>query len=138
VEGGERRMERRGGGGWVEWFREKKDGEEREGGRISIRTAILSHKGMEGIHFLLPSERWGRGSEKWFSEWWLDPLCSFLGVSCSKGPHGRAALAIRYASPRAARDFGKLPPENSDQTPRKQQPVCRGVVKKSNLFYIYF
>jgi hypothetical protein len=26
----------------------------RQGGRINMRTAILSHEGMEGSHFLLP------------------------------------------------------------------------------------
>jgi hypothetical protein len=35
---------------------------------------------------------------------------------------------VRYASPRAAPDFGKLASQNSDQTGRKQQPVCYGLV----------
>ena len=37
----------------------------------------------------------------------------------ARGPHRRAALAMRYASARAARDFGKSAAENSDQTPPK-------------------
>lgn len=47
----------------------------------------------------------------------------------SQGSHRRAALAIRYASARAARDFGKSAAESSDPTRRKQQPVCRLLVK---------
>jgi hypothetical protein len=50
-------------------------------------------------------------------------------VSHGRGPYRRAALTIRYASGRAARDFGKSAAENSDETGRKQQPVCRLVVK---------
>jgi hypothetical protein len=53
-------------------------------------------------------------------------------IPCSRlarGPHRRAALAMRYASARAARDFGKSAAENSDETGRKQQLVCRLVVK---------
>ena len=59
----------------------------------------------------------------------------FLQRSVGKGLYGRAALATRYASGRAARDFGKSAAESSDQTPRKQQPVCRLLVKSSNIFY---
>ena len=63
----------------------------------------------------------------------LNPL-AFFGVIApgQPGPHRHAALAMRYASARAARDFGKSAAESSDQTPRKQQPVCRLVVKMSN------
>jgi hypothetical protein len=47
---------------------------------------------------------------------------------------------MRYASARAARDFGKSAAESSDQTCRKQQPVCRLVVKKSKFrsYFFYF
>ena len=54
-EGRERKMERE----EVvenEWFGGKKDEKGRGGRRINMRTAISSHKGMESIHFLLPSE----------------------------------------------------------------------------------
>ena len=54
---------------------------------------------------------------------------SFFLVFLAAGPHRRAALAMRYTSARAARDFGKSAAESSDQTGRKQQPVCRLVVK---------
>lgn len=53
---------------------ERFGGKKREKGgkqdrRINIRTAIWSHEGMEGSHFLLPfSESVERGSEKRFSE----------------------------------------------------------------------
>jgi hypothetical protein len=36
-------------------------------------------------------------------------------VSHGRGPHRRAALAMRYSSARAARDFGKSAAENSHQ-----------------------
>jgi hypothetical protein len=49
----------------------------------------------------------------------------------TQGPYDRAALAMRYASARAARDSGNSAAESSDQTSRKQQPVCRLVVKLS-------
>ena len=62
----------------------------------------------------------------------LNPL-AFFGVIApgQPGPHRHAALAMRYASARAARDFGKSAAESSDQTCRKQQPICRLVVKQS-------
>jgi hypothetical protein len=50
-------------------------------------------------------------------------------VSHGRGPHRRTALAMRYASARAVRDFGKSAAENSNETGRKQQPVCRLVIK---------
>ena len=58
-----------------------------------------------------------------------DLTTRFFWCSCGRGPYRRAALAIRYASARAARDFGKSAAENSDETGRKQQPVCRLFLK---------
>ena len=65
----------------------------------------------------------------------LNPL-AFFGVIApgQPGPHRHAALAMRYASARAARDFGKSAAESSDQNPRKQQPVCRLIVNISNKY----
>jgi hypothetical protein len=39
---------------------------EREGRRINMRTAILSHEEMEGSHFLLPFSESENEDEKWF------------------------------------------------------------------------
>ena len=49
-------------------------------------------------------------------------------VSQGRGPYRRAALAMRYASARAARDFSKLAIENSDENGRKQQLVYRLII----------
>jgi hypothetical protein len=59
---------------------------------------------MEGSQFLLPfSESENEDQRSGFPNEDLTKLGSFSGRSCSRlGPHGRAALAIRYASARAA------------------------------------
>jgi len=89
---------------------------------------------MVGSRFLLPpSQKMLNEDERSSSPNDDDPL-AFFGVRSASGPHRRAALAIRYASARAARDFGKSAAESSDQTGRKQQPVCRLVVKLSYKF----
>jgi len=63
-----------------EWFGGKKDGEGREGGRINMKTAILSHKGMEGIHFLLPSESENEDQRSGFPSNDLTHFALSLGV----------------------------------------------------------
>jgi hypothetical protein len=85
-----------------------------------MRAAILSHEGMvmEGSRFLLHStpkalnENQRSGSRKDDEPARL--FLVFLQRSVGKGLYGRAALAIRYASGRAARDFGKSAAKSSD------------------------
>ena len=38
------------------WRKEEGDGG-RQGGRINMRASILSHEGIEGRYFLLPSQK---------------------------------------------------------------------------------
>jgi hypothetical protein len=96
---------------------------------------------MVGSRFLLPpSQKMLNEDERSSSPNDDDPL-AFFGVPATGQPGVPTAVppwAMRYASARAAQDFGKSAAENSDQTGRKQQPVCRLVVKYSKRFIEYY
>jgi hypothetical protein len=90
--------------GWVEAW--SKDRKRTEGGRINMTTAMLSHRGMEGIHFCSPKRfrKVETRPEKRLSSW------VFL-LSRVVPPWLPATGGVR-----AARDSGKLAAENSGQT----------------------